>query len=227
MDVIRIDSLEVACIVGVRPHERRRKQMILLDLTLGLDLSRAGRSGRITHTCDYSRVTDELSALLQFREYQLIEGAVTEASAMLFGLHPGIEEVSIRIEKPAALGGRARASVGIERRRADFPREHGTIAGTECDVLLETHEAGLYLFAIDAQRSLDLAAGSGTRRLEWLTAGELVRGRSPLCEGEPLLTNGSAEHVTNPGRERAILFVCTTPKLGGALRSARRPSVNR
>lgn len=227
MDVIRINALEVACIVGVRPHERRRKQRVLLDLTLMLDLSRAGRSGRITHTVDYSQVVDELSALLQFREYQLIEGAVTEASAMLFGLHASIEEVSIRIEKPAALGGRARASVGIERRRSDFPRERAAIGGTECEILLETHEAGLYLFAIDADKTLDLSAWPGTRRLEWVASGELVRGKVQLREGEPLLANGTPELVANRGRERATLFVCTTPKLGGAIRPVRRPSVNR
>ncbi|HMJ14251.1 MAG TPA: dihydroneopterin aldolase, partial [Polyangiaceae bacterium] len=121
MDLIRIDALELACIVGVRPRERRRKQLVRVHLELGLELSRAGKSGRIAHTCDYSRVIDEITALLQFREYQLIEVATEELAAMIFGVHENVAEVTIQLEKPAALGGRARAAaVRIARRRADL-----------------------------------------------------------------------------------------------------------
>lgn len=47
MDVIRIEGLELRCIVGVRSYERRREQPLRIDVRLGLDLSSAGRSGYI------------------------------------------------------------------------------------------------------------------------------------------------------------------------------------
>ena len=66
MDSIRIDGLELRCIVGLRSYERRHEQPLRLDLHLGLDASTAGRSGRIGDTIDYSRVADEVTALLQY-----------------------------------------------------------------------------------------------------------------------------------------------------------------
>ncbi|MBM4363174.1 MAG: dihydroneopterin aldolase, partial [Deltaproteobacteria bacterium] len=75
MDLIRIRGLEFDCIVGLRPHEREREQRVHLDLALGLDLSPAGRQGRIALTCDYDEIATEVMAMLRFRRYQLIEMA--------------------------------------------------------------------------------------------------------------------------------------------------------
>src|SRR5262245_40482965 len=99
MDTIRIDGLELRCIVGVRSYERRREQPLRIDIRLGMDLRVAGRSGRISDTADYSRVADEVTALLRFREYRLLEVAAEEAAAMLLGVHPALQEVGIRLDK--------------------------------------------------------------------------------------------------------------------------------
>jgi len=214
MDTICIDGLELACIVGVRPRERRRKQTVRINLSLGLDLSRAGHSGRITQTCDYAQIADELTALLQFREYQLIEVATEEVSAMLFGVHPVVERVEIELEKPAALRGRARsASVRIERRHSDFPRRREPTTYGEREVLLETHEAGLYLFGIDSGKTLHIDTSRSARRLEWLVSGELMRGPHALRDAEPRTVQKRTEPVINSSDRRATLFSCTTPRL--------------
>src|SRR5690606_15379339 len=62
-DCLRVEGLELECIVGIRPAERKRPQRVRLDVTLGLDLTRAGRSGRIAHTVDYSLVLEEVTNL--------------------------------------------------------------------------------------------------------------------------------------------------------------------
>jgi dihydroneopterin aldolase len=118
MDTIRISRLELSCIVGVRPAERRRRQRIALTLELELDLSRAGRSGRIAQTVDYSLVAEEIALLLEFREYRLIEMATEEIAAMILGVHPAVERAHVSLEKPEALRGRAaHASVSVSRSR--------------------------------------------------------------------------------------------------------------
>jgi dihydroneopterin aldolase len=213
MDLIRIDALELACIVGVRPHERRRKQIVRVHLELGLSLSQAGRSGRIAHTCDYSRVIDEITALLQFREYQLIEVATEECAAMIFAVHENVAELTIQVEKPAALGGRARsAAVRITRRRADRDTSRAERDGVERLTLLETHEAGLYLFGIDPGRSVAFDAPHA-RRLEWLVAGELESGQDVIREGDLPRARHEGARVVNLGTRRAALFVCSSPLL--------------
>src|SRR5690242_4009599 len=153
MDLIRIRGLEIDCIVGVRPLEREREQRVHIDLALGMDLSPAGRTGRIALTCDYDEIAEEVIALLRFRRYHLIEMATEEITAMLLGVHPALEMVDIRLDKPAALDGRARAaSVEVKRTGADFRRTTRPTAFGAVDVLLETREAGLYLFSIQPSR---------------------------------------------------------------------------
>jgi 7,8-dihydroneopterin aldolase/epimerase/oxygenase len=208
MDEIRIEGLELVCIVGVRPRERRRKQKVRLDLRLYLDVAPAGRSGRIALTCDYSRVVDEAARLLRFREYRLVEVATEELAAMLFASHPLIERVDIRLEKPQVFQGRARsASVRIHRERAQFPRVVRRQDFGAVEVCLETHEAGLYALEVEPGRKVvDLVPAQ--RQLAWLTAGELFVGARCHQVGDalPALTGGE-----NRGQEPARIFVCRVP----------------
>jgi dihydroneopterin aldolase len=210
MDIIRIDALELDCIVGVRPRERRKRQPIRLDLALGLDLSAAGQTGRIAKTADYSRVADEVTSLLRYREYQLIEVATEELAAMLLGVHSMLEQVEVRLEKPAALQGRARAaSVEIRRKQSDFPRRTERTGYGEIETLLSTHEATLAL--CHALPGLVMPpTGDERRHLEWVVAGNVSLDGTLLREGEPQFW-GAARRASYDvlGTERATLFVCS------------------
>ena len=213
MDFILIEGLEVSCIVGVRPFERRLPQSVRLDLSLGLDLSVAGRSGRISHTCDYDRITDEVRALLRFREYRLIEVATEELAAMLFGVHPPLVQVDIRLDKPTALHGRARgAGVKVSRRREQLltqpePAQFGTV-----EPLLEAEEAGLYLLNIAVGQRLSPAAVGPVRLLEWVVAGELHHEGRRRVAGDPIppARQGFGAYQNLSERD-ATLFCCATP----------------
>src|ERR1041385_7414072 len=216
MDLIRIRGLELDCIVGVSPLEREREQRVHIDLALGMDLSKAGRTGRIALTCDYDEIAEEIIAMLRFRRYHLIEMATEELTAMLLGVHSALEMVDIRLDKPAALDGRARAaSVEVTRTRADFPRTTNSTSFGSVDVVLETREAGLYLFQIESSRSLPPAGQSGTRTLEWLVSGELEAGGRAVTHHVPAARSSgdTADPVAyvNPGAERAVLFRCICP----------------
>jgi dihydroneopterin aldolase len=208
MDFIRIEGLELDCIVGVRPRERRHKQPVRVDVALGLDVSRAARSGRIAYTCDYDRVADEATALLRFRQYQLIEIATEELAATLLALHPGVERVEVRLEKPAALNGRARAAaVEIARTPSDFPRTTEALSTGHREVLFNTDHASLYLTHIEPGRELQ-ALESGTRReLDWHVAGE-IECAGQLLQGSREWPHGRTEAYVNRGSDGAVLFSC-------------------
>jgi dihydroneopterin aldolase len=213
MDYIHIEELELDCIVGVRPWERRRPQRILLDLSLGLDSSRAGKAGRIGLTCDYDQVADEVQALLRFREYQLIEVATEELAAMLFGAHSALRTVEIKLTKRGALPGRARgAAVSLQRTRSEYPRRSLTAPFGQLEVLLETYEAGLYLLSLEPGRSLELGPMAGGREHGWIVSGELVRGSRRLGAGDSLpLGLGPTGAFRNPGPGRTTAFLCRCP----------------
>jgi dihydroneopterin aldolase len=205
VDTIRISRLELSCIVGVRPAERHRRQKIALSLELELDVSRAARSGRIGHTVDYSVVADEVSALLEFREYRLVEMATEEIAAMILGVHTAVEHAHVTLEKPEALRGRAaHGAVRISRSRAEpvvTPCAFG-----ERRLLLETAEAKLELLVVEPGRKLD-APPPASPVLGWLASGHLEAG-SAVTPHEPR----ELERVfgaTNPGPDRATVFVCS------------------
>jgi FolB domain-containing protein len=226
-DIIRIHRLELDCIVGIRPQEREHRQRVRLDIGLHADLSHAGRSGRISLTADYDQVAHEVATLLAFRHYHLVEMAAEEVSAMLLGLHPGVERVDLRIEKPGALEGRARAaSVEVRRARRDYPvsvldAEHGA------QMLLETREARLDLMRIEPGQSVCTGPSYAACSLEWVVEGALdavtaaepgrdvTASRDPSVRLVPSLPSGvirsTSEAPTrfrNPGPEWACLFRC-------------------
>jgi len=226
MDVVRIHRLELDCIVGIRPREREHRQRVRLDVALHADVSQAGRTGRISLTVDYDQVAHEVVALLNFRHYHLIEMAAEEVCAMLLGVHSMLHRVDLRIEKPGALEGRARAaSVEVRRFRENFPRRVQEAPYGEHQLLLETREARLELVRIRPAAS---AGGPGfpAHCLYWLMSGAITEGPAErdLLERDPAERAGAraslqlATGVTrfadspaplhNPGPDPACLFRC-------------------
>jgi len=210
-DRILIDSLEVECIVGIRPAERLRKQRVRVHLDLGLDLSRPGKSGKIAHTVDYSRVATEVTTLLQFRAYKLIEAATEELAASLLALHPALERVTVRVEKPEALHGRARsAAVEISRTRAAFPLTRTPTDFGDVGVVLDSEEAKISLVRVAPGQGYEQGGGR-TRRVEWLAHGRLIEGANELApHAARVREDGAGARLENPGTEDALLFCCET-----------------
>ena len=213
MDVIAIRGLEIDCIVGVRPLEREREQRVHLDLSLGMDLSPAGRTGRISLTCDYDRIAEEVIAMLRFRRYHLIEMATEELAAMLLAVHPALEQVHIRLDKPAALDGRARAaSVEIARPRAAFVPARSPTPYGEREVVLETREASLELLHVAPGQRIPPAGAGEHARLEWLVSGDLGREGLPLPRHVPEVSpGGHSSALVSASAEPAVLFRCICP----------------
>jgi dihydroneopterin aldolase len=214
MDLIRIRGLEIDCIVGINPHERERSQRVHLDIAFGLDLSPAGRTGRIALTCNYDEIATEVIAMLKFRRFHLIEMATEELAAMLIGVHPALELVEIRLDKPAALDGRARAaSIEIKRSRAAFPPSTRVASFGWVESLLETRDASLLRIGMDPGGEVRSAVPLGGRVLEWLIEGEASREGVTLVPHAPLVWAAEPATYRNTGSEAAVLFRCICPPL--------------
>lgn len=212
-DRIFIEELRVDCIVGIYPHERSQPQPLIVELELGLDTAEAAYTGRIAATCDYARVCDEVAALLEFRQYKLLEMAAEELAAMLCGVHPVITDLRVRLHKPQALQGRARAAgVEIRRQARDFVRmrEHNEFG--EVEILYQTREAGLYLLHVDPGKEIPAHYHDVMRELEWLVDGAIERDGVLLRGFDPVVWRKHRVHrYVNVGERRATLFCCDTP----------------
>ncbi|TPV94907.1 MAG: FolB domain-containing protein [Myxococcales bacterium FL481] len=212
-DFIRLRGLLVDCIVGILPEERRREQPVELEVKVELDLTQAATHGRITTTCDYDRLADEIAALLRFRRYRLLEMAAEEISAMILGVHASVSQVQLEICKPRALQGRARAaSVGVTRDRSRYPRRQEQTAFGRAEILLENCEAGLYLLHVAQGREIPAHRHEVMRELEWLIAGALERDGRRLHGFEPIVwRHGQVHSYRNVGDGPAVLFCCDVP----------------
>jgi FolB domain-containing protein len=210
MDSVRVHGLELECIVGIRPNERVREQTVRLDIALAADLRRAGRSGRIGLTSDYSRIAREVSALLRFRRYHLIEMAAEELCAMLLGLHANARAVRLCIEKPGALEGFARAaSVEVRRTRRDFPARIERQPFGERVLLLETRDARLETWRIESGQQVELATSTDREAVHWLVSGHLHEHGQALAPDAPSMEGAGGHPLLNAGPETAILFRCS------------------
>jgi 7,8-dihydroneopterin aldolase/epimerase/oxygenase len=215
MDRIEICGLEVECIIGIHEQERHRPQRVVMDVELGAELAGAGRSGQIANTCDYDVVAREITDLVRFRRYELMETAAEELCAMLFSVQPSVERVALRIAKPAALETRAcDAAVWVERDRGAYPPRESEIAGSCLRTWLETYQASLHTLNVGAGHEFeaphDWVRGSGNVEA-WLITGRLrQRDRWLATDRQPVrLARLEPQLLSDTGAE---LFFCVASR---------------
>jgi len=206
MDSVEIRGLSCRCIIGIRARERRIAQPVRMSLELFVDLERAGKSGRIAHTVDYSRAANELIALLQFRCYSLLEVAAEECAGWLFAAYPAVQGVSLNIAKPQALVGQAESGgVRVTRKRppeaARQPASFGFIAPQ-----LETSEATISRVSLEPGAALSLAALGATEALV-LPLTSRLEGARPFHSHEPVRLRAT-EQCTNRDAQPGLLVIC-------------------
>lgn len=119
MDFIRIEGLRCRCRVGVPAAERRRRQPILIDLGVGLDLKQAGREDQVKATIDYAAVADAVKKMVEGRPFRLVE-AMAEAVARFILTRFGPDQVQVRVRKFSVPGAE---SVGVEITRGRLQKK--------------------------------------------------------------------------------------------------------
>jgi 7,8-dihydroneopterin aldolase/epimerase/oxygenase len=206
MDSVEIRGVHCRCILGILARERRVTQRVRLDVELSLDLERAGKSGRIAHTVDYSRAATEIIALLKFRCYQLLEMAAEECAGWLFAAYPAVQRVSLHITKPQALTGRAEAGgVRITRQRPPEAVQLRTAFGV-IEPQLETSESIISVVRLEPGATFSLESLDASSALITPLTPRLVS-TWPLQAHEPVRLRGG-EHCTNRDTATGALVIC-------------------
>lgn len=164
---IVIERLEFYGHCGVTDEERRKPQLIAIDLELEAAVDSAALSDRLEDTVDYARVADRLVALGRSLHCRLLEHFAERAIGLLFDEFP-VDRVRIWIRKLHAPLAMIAGSVGVrfERRRAAH-RAH-SLEPQPSPFLLQQLER------IPKGSVLDLAAGRGRHALYLLSQGRQV-----------------------------------------------------
>lgn len=118
-DRITIQDLQVRCIIGVNPEERRTPQPVIIHMTLYTDTRRAAETDDIGHTINYSALADRVVEHVQNSSYFLIE-TLAHAIARIAVQEFGAPRAQVTVQKPQALSYTPQVKVTVVRTAADF-----------------------------------------------------------------------------------------------------------
>jgi dihydroneopterin aldolase len=164
---IMIERLEFYGRCGVTEEERRKPQLIAVDLELEAAVDSAALSDRLDETIDYARVAERIVALSTTVTCQLLETLAEQLIGMLFTEFP-VDRVRIWIRKLHAPLAMVAGSVGIRFER------------TRAAHLSKTQHPGpapflqQQLARLPKGRILDVASGRGRNALYLLAQGSQV-----------------------------------------------------
>lgn len=119
LDKIHIRDLQVRCIIGIFPEERKEKQDVIINITLHADLHNACKTDDIDDTLDYKHVKKQILKLVEQSECRLVEHlADLIAKACLRAKK--VMRVEVTVDKPNALRFARSVAVEIIREHRDY-----------------------------------------------------------------------------------------------------------
>ncbi len=86
LDKIFISELKVQTKLGVPEWERMTPQTVLLDIAIGHDLHKAGKSDAITDTLDYGQIVQRIRESLATHSFQLVEALAEHVCELIFAM---------------------------------------------------------------------------------------------------------------------------------------------
>jgi D-erythro-7,8-dihydroneopterin triphosphate epimerase len=111
LDKIRINDLQLSCIIGINDWERTQKQDVIINITLYADLTKPCQTDNLADSVDYKELKKEIIAMVENSSFNLIERLASEIVKICL-THPLVNAAQIRVDKPGAL--RFAKSVGVE-----------------------------------------------------------------------------------------------------------------
>lgn len=115
LDTVRIERLQLDCIIGINPWERLTKQRITIDIEMNTDLSAAGESDAIEDTINYRTVSKAVTAEVETSSYGLVEALAARVAEICLE-DENTQSVEVTVRKPGAV--RKASAVGVIVRRS-------------------------------------------------------------------------------------------------------------
>jgi len=118
MDIVYLTNLRIETIIGIYPWERRLKQTVVLDLEMGADIRKAGKTDAIEDTLNYKDVAKRIIGFVENSQFKLVE-ALAEGIADILLNEFQIPWLRLKVNKQGAVSGVRDVGVIIERGRRE------------------------------------------------------------------------------------------------------------
>ena len=116
MDTIFLEQVKAQTKLGVPEWERLVAQTIILDIEIGIDLSKSCQSDSIDDTIDYGAVVARIRETLNQNSFKLVESLAEHVCQLILSEFGGVG-VKVKVSKPGILPGLKALGVVIERKR--------------------------------------------------------------------------------------------------------------
>ncbi len=113
MDAVNLRGIRAYGRIGTLPQERQRRQLVEIDVTAEIDLSRAGESDDLVQTLDYAALRDRFVRIVAGTSYSLLERLGADLVEALF-TDRRVARARLTLSKPGTLEG-ATPSVTLDR----------------------------------------------------------------------------------------------------------------
>lgn len=114
MDIISIHKLRVDTLIGAHAWEKRVKQTVVIDLDYANDTMSVADTDNLTHTQDYTSVTQAVCEFLSDHQAQLIETLAAKLADFLQETFK-LTWFRLRIFKPHVIANTEGVSITVER----------------------------------------------------------------------------------------------------------------
>ncbi len=114
MDQLKLNGIEVECIIGDQPEERETEQRLLVDVALDIDLADAAESDRLDDTVDYALLVGNIREALEDAQCRLLERAAGVVADVCLS-DPRVERVTVGVRKFGSVSGLGSAEVKVTR----------------------------------------------------------------------------------------------------------------
>ncbi len=215
LDEIRLEGLEVECVVGIYPREKLNPQPLELGVSLFLDTREAVRTNSLTRSVDYAALSAELTFILQNARFKLLETAAEALCHYILSPPVGLVErapvigVTVLLKKPKAFGGAMVPSLKITRHRQEVRAYWDSSAQGRLYMIHESLDSRLFRLHVPAYGETPAFTHDAGVAAEMPGAMGLFLDEEPLKPGMALnFAEGSVRSYRNPtGHDVSLLCI--------------------
>ncbi|MFA5159275.1 MAG: dihydroneopterin aldolase [Candidatus Omnitrophota bacterium] len=114
-DKIFIQGLEIPCIIGTLPRERKKRQRVVIDLEFPAFVRKAARRDNLRDALNYQKITERATEFVSKSRFYLLE-TLAERLARTLLREFKLKNILLRVSKLHAI--RNAKNVGVEIRRS-------------------------------------------------------------------------------------------------------------
>jgi D-erythro-7,8-dihydroneopterin triphosphate epimerase len=114
LDTLYINDLIIPCIIGAFEEERKEKQQLIINVALGVDTRKAGKSDNLKDTVNYHELSLQIVEMVESSKFYLLEKLAQKVADICLK-EKRVKQVTIRIEKPKAVKMAKSSAIAITR----------------------------------------------------------------------------------------------------------------